>query len=71
MMAHTFNLTTWEAKAGGSLWIQGPQSVFQDSQGYAVRPYLKKQKQKPSNNIKMMLGSVNTSFIVICPSKCF
>jgi hypothetical protein len=36
-MAHTFNPSTWEAEAGGSLWVWGQpglQSKFQDSQGY-------------------------------------
>lgn len=49
VVAHTFDPSTREAKAGGSLWVPGQpglQSEFQDSQGYPEKPYL----QKPNNN---------------------
>ena len=42
-MVHTFNPSTWEAEAGGSLSVQGQadlQSKFQDSQGYTETPCL-------------------------------
>ena len=53
MVVHTFNLSTWEAEAGGSLWIQGQpglQSEFQDSQGCTEKPYLKRQKATKQQN---------------------
>jgi hypothetical protein len=40
-MVHAFNPSTWEAEAGGSLWIQDQpvlQSKFQDSQSYTEIP---------------------------------
>jgi hypothetical protein len=43
MVAHAVNPSTWEAKAGRLLWVQGYtglQSEVQDSQGYIVRPSL-------------------------------
>jgi hypothetical protein len=46
VVAHAFNLSTWEAEAGGFLsprpaWSK---SEFQDSQGYTEKPCLKKPK---------------------------
>lgn len=44
-MAHTFNHINWEAEAGRFLWVLGQprlQSTFQASQGYIVKPGLKK-----------------------------
>lgn len=41
---HTFSLSTWKVKAGGSLWIQsfpGLHSSLQDNQSYKERLYLK------------------------------
>jgi hypothetical protein len=38
---HTFNLSTWEAEADGSLGVQGQpglQSEFQNSQGNTEKP---------------------------------
>ena len=35
LVLHAFNPSTWEAEAGGSLWVQGQpslQSVFQNKQ---------------------------------------
>jgi hypothetical protein len=49
MVAHTFNASTWEAEAGGSLWVGGQpglQSEFQDSQGYTEKPCLEEEKKK-------------------------
>jgi hypothetical protein len=44
---HTFNLSTSEAEAGGSVWVGGQlggQSEFQDREGYAEKPCLEKSK---------------------------
>jgi hypothetical protein len=50
MVAHTFNPRTWEAEAGGYLWVWGQPglySKFQDSQSYITkRSCLKDQKKK-------------------------
>ena len=50
VVAHTFNPSTQEAEAGGSLWVRGQpgrQSEFQDNQDYTEKHYLEKQnKQK-------------------------
>ena len=50
MVAHAFNLSTWEAEAGGFLSCRrgqpGLQSEFQVSQGYTEKPCLKKKKKK-------------------------
>ena len=47
MVVKSFNPSTQEAEAGGSLWVQGQpglQSEFQDSQGcYIEKPCLKKE----------------------------
>lgn len=44
-MAHVFKPSTQESEAGG-LGQSGPQSEFQDSQGYTEKPCLEKQQQK-------------------------
>jgi hypothetical protein len=49
MMVHAFRLSTWEAEAGGSLWIWGQlglEWVFQESQGYTEKSCLKKQNKQ-------------------------
>lgn len=52
VLAHTFNLSTWEAEAGGSSCQPALQGEFQNSQGYAhytENVVLKnKTKQKPN-----------------------
>jgi hypothetical protein len=48
VVAHAFNLSTWEAEAGGFLSSRpGLQSEFQDSPGYTEKPCLEKPKPKP------------------------
>jgi hypothetical protein len=37
LVAHAFNLSTWEAEAGGFLSLR-LQSKFQDSQSYTEKP---------------------------------
>ena len=62
MVAHAFNLSTWEAKAG-DLQVQGQpglQNKFQDSQGYTKKPCLEKQ-----NNQNELKYSVYISIKVI------
>jgi hypothetical protein len=52
-MAHAFNPSTWNAKAGGSLRVRGQpglQSEFQDSQGYIEKSCLKKETINQSIN---------------------
>ena len=54
-MADAFNLSTQEAEAGRSLWVQGQpglQIEFQDSQGYTENPYLNKTKQNKTKQNK-------------------
>lgn len=41
VMVHTFNLSTWEAKPYGSLWLPG-------QPGQHRNPYLKEKKEKRS-----------------------
>jgi hypothetical protein len=51
IVVHTFNLRTWEAEVGGSLWLLGQpglQSVTEQS-GYTEKPYLNKQTNKQTN----------------------
>jgi hypothetical protein len=46
VVEHTYDPSTWEAEAGGFLWVQGQLglwSKFQGSQGYTEK---KKQKTK-------------------------
>jgi hypothetical protein len=48
VVAHAFNLSTWEAEAGRFLRGQPDlQSEFQDSQGYIEKPCLEN-KTKPN-----------------------
>jgi hypothetical protein len=45
MVVHAFNPSTWEAGAGGSLWVQGQpglQRESQNNQGYTEKPSLEK-----------------------------
>lgn len=52
MVAHAFNTSTWEARAGESLWITGQtglQSEFQDSQDCHTQK-LSFEKAKTKNN---------------------
>jgi hypothetical protein len=52
---HTFNPRTWEAEAGGSLWVQGQpglQNEFQDRQGYTEKQSPKKEKQEKEKKKK-------------------
>ena len=49
MSVYDFNPNTWEAEAGGSLWVQeqpGLCSELQDSQGHTVRLF----QEKDNNN---------------------
>ena len=50
VVAHTFNPSSWEAEAGGSLSVRGQsglQSEFKDSQCYYTeKPISKNQKKK-------------------------
>jgi hypothetical protein len=64
MVTQSFNLSTWEAKAGRSLWVQGQpglQSEFQDSQGYTEKPCLGKTERK-TNRQKRKVHSFSTLF---------
>ena len=57
-MLHAFNPRTWEAEAGGSLWVQGQpglHSEFQDSPRNTEKPYLEKQQQ-PKNRFDFLIG---------------
>jgi hypothetical protein len=68
MVAHTFNPSTPEAEAGGSLrmWGQpGLQNEFQDSQGWAEKPHLKKQNTKQTiQQTKMVWGFKSSEVLV-------
>jgi hypothetical protein len=44
VVAHAFNPSIWEAKAGR--FLPGLQSEFKDSQGYTEKPCLEKPKKK-------------------------
>lgn len=53
LVVHTFNLSTWEADAGGSLRdpsLSCFQSESQDSQVDIEKPCLEKQQNKPKKN---------------------
>jgi hypothetical protein len=58
VVAYAFNLSTWEAEAGGFLSSgqPGPQSEFQDSQGYTEKPCLEKPKKKKKKKEKNRKG---------------
>ena len=63
---HSFNPSTLEAEAGGSLWVQGQpglQNEFQNSQGYIAKTWLKKKKKKKKlkTNKKNKLKRQNNS----------
>lgn len=48
-MAHAFNISNWEAEAGGSLNARPASSIRVPGQpGYTEKPHLKKQNQ-PTN----------------------
>ena len=51
---HTFNPSTWEAKAGWSLCLRPAWSTywFQASQGYLVNPYLKTKNKNKTKNVR-------------------
>ena len=51
MVVRAFNLSTWEAEAGGFLSSRPAWSTewFQDSQGYTEKPCLEKQTNKQTN----------------------
>ena len=52
VLAHTFNPSAQEAKAGRSLnSMSGLQKELQDSQGYTEKPYLEKQTKDQSELI--------------------
>lgn len=58
MVAHAFNPSTQESKAGGSLWVQGQQGLhteLQDSQGHTVKPWLKNKSTPYKLNVKITL----------------
>ena len=59
IVLHTFNPSSWEAEAGGSLWIRGQpglQNELQDREDYTEKPYLKKQKGKEKEKEKEKKG---------------
>jgi hypothetical protein len=41
-VVHVFNLSSWEAEAGGALEFEASHNEFQDSQDYTEKPCLKK-----------------------------
>lgn len=48
MVVHTFDFSTQEVEAGGSLWVPGQLSLqreIQDSQGYIEKSYLIKNQK--------------------------
>ena len=56
VVAHTFNPSTLEAEAGGSLWVwdhPGLQIEFQDNQGYVERPCVKNTKKQTNKQAKI------------------
>ena len=47
VVVHAFKPSTWEAEAGGSLWVQGLQSEFQDGQDcYTEKPCFRRERQR-------------------------
>jgi hypothetical protein len=61
MVAHAFNLSTWEAEAGRFLSSRPAWSTeFQDSQGYTEKPCLEKKQTKKTN--KQTKKKVNKSW---------
>lgn len=69
-MVDTFNPSTWEVKAGASLWGQsGLYSEFQNSQNYVegLCLDLKKKKKKYMGCICVPLSAVSGGcFIIMC-----
>ena len=64
---HAFNPSTWEAEAGGSLWVQDQpvlQSEFWESQGYTEKLCLERQKNKQTNQNKYK----KNSYYLLVPS---
>lgn len=62
MVVQSFNLSTQEAEAGESLWVQGQpglHSEFLDSQGYTEKPCLEK-KTKIKNSLILISKQVLT-----------
>jgi hypothetical protein len=62
MVAHAFNLSSWEAEAA-NFWVWGQPgllSKFQDSQGYTEKPCLEKQ----NNNKILYTAFLFISFIL-------
>jgi hypothetical protein len=60
-VVHTFNSSTPEAEAGGSLWVQGQpglQSEFQDSYNYIERPCLEKPDKQQTKNQKKVRNEI-------------
>jgi hypothetical protein len=51
VVAHAFNLSTWEAEAGQP----GLQGEFQDSQGYTEKPCLEKANQSVNQSINQTI----------------
>jgi flagellar hook protein FlgE len=65
-MVHTFNLSTQEAEAGGSL--SSSQSKFQDSQGLTTQGY-PVLKNKQINKIKQQQKNIPLSTDLLPPPK--
>jgi hypothetical protein len=65
VVAHTFNPSTWEAEADGSLTLSQPGLLneFQDSQGYTEKnlSQTKQNKTKQNENKPKMLQSPQTT----------
>ena len=58
MVAHAFSPSTWEAEAG-DFWVRGQpglQGEFQNSQGYAEKPCLKKQTTDKQKYLNLLLN---------------
>lgn len=67
---YTFNFSTLEAEAGGSLEFKARE--FQDSQSYTERnTVLKNQKEKKKNKKHLLIGrfSASSSMPFSCPGK--
>jgi hypothetical protein len=59
VVAHAFNPSTQEAKAGRVRGQPGLQSEFQDSQGYTEKPCLEKKQNQPTNQTNNKILSQN------------
>ena len=60
MVAHTFNLSTWEAEAGGFLssrpalsteWVPGQPGLHRETLSRKTKEQKQKQKQKQKKNV--------------------